>query len=129
MVETLCFQESAWLRSRRFLFPQLIQRDKAKPVVLDMDVLYPLAVGSVLVNLDEQLFQLCNALLLAFQTLSADGDLLTALYTGLFFNDRAEMILMPQDVPHDRLNVFEGQPFQNLDADEMPIAFLLVLAV
>ena len=43
MVKTLCFQGAAWLRSRRFLFHQLIQRDKAQPVVLDVDVLHDLS--------------------------------------------------------------------------------------
>ena len=51
--------------SRRFLLHQLIQRDKARPVVLDVDMLYPFAAGVVLVNLNEQSFQLGNALFVA----------------------------------------------------------------
>ena len=54
---------TACLRSRCFLFHQFIQRNKAQPVVLDMDVLYPLAPfslfivgGAVLKALDFVLF-------------------------------------------------------------------------
>lgn len=39
MVKALCFQEeTARPKSRRFLFHQLIQRDKAQSVILDADV-------------------------------------------------------------------------------------------
>ncbi len=37
-----CFQGTAWLRSRRFPFHQLIQGDKSQTVILDVDAL---AVG------------------------------------------------------------------------------------
>ena len=36
----------------------------------------------------------------------------------LFLHDRAETILVPQDIPHNRLNVLENQPLQYLDTDE-----------
>ena len=52
------------------------------------------------------------------EELSADADLLTAFHAELFLHDRAEIILMAQDIPHNRLNVLENQPFQYLDADE-----------
>ena len=43
MVETLCFQgKRRDFCHAAFLFHQLIQRDKAQPVVLDVDVLHPL---------------------------------------------------------------------------------------
>ena len=45
--ETYCFQGTAWLRSRRFLFHEFVQGDKAQPVILDVDALPPLAAGLV----------------------------------------------------------------------------------
>ena len=36
---------------------------------------------------------------------------------------------MPQDTPHDCLNVLEHQPLQYLNADEISVALLFVLAV
>ena len=57
------------------------------------------------------------------------ADLLRAFHAELILHDRAEIILMAQDIPHNRLNVLENQPFQDFDTDEMPIAFLFVLSM
>ena len=40
------FSGTAWLRSRRSLFQQFIQGNKAQPVVLDVDVLAAGAAGA-----------------------------------------------------------------------------------
>ena len=85
--------------------------------------------GVVLINLDEQSFQLGNTAFVAFQALSADADLLTAFHAELFLHDRAEIILVSQDIPHNRLNVLENQPLQYLDANEMPITLFFAFAV
>ena len=55
--------------------------------------------------------------------------MLTAFHAELFLQDCAEIILVPQDIPHNYLNVLENQPFQYLDADEMPIALFFAFAV
>lgn len=73
--------------------------------------------------------QLGNTAFVAFQTLSADADLLIAFHAELFLHDRAEIILVLQDIPHNRLNVLENPPLQYLDANEMTITLFFALAV
>lgn len=43
----MCFQETAWLRSRRFLLHPFIQRDKPNTVVLDVHMLSAFAASPV----------------------------------------------------------------------------------
>ena len=56
-------------------------------------------------------------------------DLLIAFHAELFLHDRAEIILVPQDIPHNRLNVLENQPLQDFDANEMTITLFFAFAV
>lgn len=55
--------------------------------------------------------------------------MLTAFHAELFLHNRAEIILVPQDIPHNRLNVLENQSFQDFDTDEMPITLFFAFAV
>ena len=83
--------------------------------------------GVVLVNPDEQPFQLSDAVFVPFQPFPADADLLTAFQPELFFHYRAEMCLMPQNVACHSLNVFQDQMAEYGFPDVMSTALVLVL--
>ena len=55
--------------------------------------------------------------------------MLIAFHAELFLHDRAEIILVSQDIPHNCLNVLENQPLQDFDANEMPITLFFAFAV
>ena len=61
--------------------------------------------GVVLIDLDEQPLQLCNPLLIAFQLLAMDLDLLAALQPHLLAHDGHEIVLMVQDMVCHHLDV------------------------
>jgi len=58
MLENDCFQGTAGLRSRRFLFRKFFQRDKADAIILDVDVLSALTAGFVGCFHIDRLYQL-----------------------------------------------------------------------
>ena len=83
--------------------------------------------GVVLVNPDEQPFQLSDAVFVLFQPLFTDADLLTAFQPELFFHHSTEMCLMPQNVARHSLDVFQDQVAEYGFPDVMSTALVLVL--
>lgn len=64
------------------------------------------SAGVVLINLDEQSLQFRDTLFVPVKLLSADLDFLCAFQSELVFHNRPEILLIPQDVACNQLDVF-----------------------
>ena len=87
------------------------------------------SAGVVLVNFDEQPFQLANSSLIVLQLLPADANLFRAFQSQLLLHDRPKMGLVPRNVVRNCLYVLQDHAFQNLDTNEVRLAFFSVLPV
>ena len=88
-----------------------------------------LALGVVFVNLNEQPFQFGNPLLIPLQLLPGDFHFLRGFHPQVLLHDGDKVLLMPQDIAGDQLNMPQNQMVQNLFPDEVGTAFILVLGV
>ncbi len=85
--------------------------------------------GVILIDFDEQPFQLCDPFLIALQFLAMNLDLLAALQPHLLAHDGHEIVLMVQDMVRHHLDVVQHQALQNGFSNVVGAAFLLVLPV
>ena len=86
-----------------------------------------LALGVVLVNLYEQPLQFGNPLFVALQLLPGDFHFLRGFHPQVLLHDGDKVLLMPQNIAGDQLNVPQNQMVQNLLPDKVGTAFFFVL--
>ena len=88
-----------------------------------------LALGVVLVNLYEQPLQFGNPLFVALQLLPGDFHFPRGFHPQVLLHDGDKVLLMPQNIAGDQLNVPQNQMVQNLLPDKVGTAFFFVLPV
>ena len=86
-----------------------------------------LALGVVLVNLYEQPLQFGNPLFVALQLLPGDFHFFRGFHPQVLLHDGNKVLLVPQDIAGDQLNMPQNQMVQNLLPDKVSTAFFFVL--
>ena len=86
-----------------------------------------LALGVVLVNLYEQLLQFGNPLFVALQLLPGNFHFFRGFHPQVLLHDGNKVLLVPQDIAGDQLNMPQNQMVQNLLPDKVGTAFFFVL--